>query len=370
MKIAIIGIRGIPIIYSGFETFTEVLTIELAKLGHQTSVYCRSKYIPIDKKNYKGVKLISLPSIEKKNFGTFSHSFISTIHACLIGKYDIIFYLGAGNTPFSIIPRFFGIKTIVHIDGLDWRRKKWGIIARIYLKLSEWLTTALPNRVVTDSQYMVKYYKSKYHKDIDCIPYGYFPKSEYKNSWILKKYNLKKRMYFTWVGRIVPENFLEELIYSFTRLKKHTIKCVVIGDDLYESSYKERVCRLMKRDKRVIHTGFIKHSEELSLVADSLAYIETKRSGGTHPSLIEAMGAGTLVVSNDNETNKEVLIDTAIYYSNKSGAKNLAKAIERIVLQKESFNNYRKAVKKRAEKYYSWNKIIRQYENLFTKLSN
>jgi len=370
MKIAVIGIRGIPIIYSGFETFTEVLTIELAKLGHQTSVYCRSKYIPVGKRNYKGVKLISLPNIEKKNFGTFSHSFISTIHACLIGKYDIIFYLGVGNTPFSIIPRLFGTKTIIHIDGLDWRRKKWGIIARTYLRLSEWLTTVLPNRVITDSQYMVSYYKSKYYKDIDCIPYGYFPKSEYKNSGILKKYKLKKRRYFAWVGRIVPENVLEEFIYSFMRLKNHTIKCVVIGDDLYESTYKERIYQLMKRDQRIIHTGFIKHSEELSLVAESLAYIETKRSGGTHPSLIEAMGTGALVVSNDNEANKGVLENTAVYYSNKNGTKNLTNVLERIILKKQSFNNYRKAVKKRAEKYYLWNKIIRQYESLFTKLVN
>lgn len=370
ISIAIIGIRGISVVYSAFETFAEVLTTKLAKNSYTCAVYCREKYIRKNIKIYKGVKLVTLPSIERKNFATLTHSLLSTIHACLIGKYNIVLYLGVGSTPFSFIPRLFGTKTIVHIDGLDWKRKKWGFIAKNYLKFSERLTTILPNKVITDSHYMVNYYKKKYSKDIEYIPYGYFGKSNYRRSSIktLKKYNLEKRNYFVWVGRLVPENLLEEFISAFMKLKSSNIKCVVIGDDLYQEKYKEELRQLIKKDRRIIHTGFINHSDTLYLVANSAAYIETKRSGGTHISLIEAMGTGALVISNNNTANIDALGKTALYYKNKNAVENLSLLLENVTQKPKNLEILRKQVKSRAQELYDWKNIIKEYEVLFQDL--
>jgi len=370
MKITIIGIRGIPVTYSAFETFAEVLAIELVKLNHKVSVYNRNKYVSANRKRYKGVTLINLPSIEKTNFSTLSHSLLSTLHACVINRPDLILYLGVGNTIYSVLPRFLGIKTVVHIDGLDWKREKWGFVARKYLKISERLAAQLPSQTITDSVYMLRYYKKSYHKDIEYIPYGYFPQPPAKNVVpLLKKYKLTKNEYFVWAGRLVPENFVDEFILAFKNLKNKSIKALIIGDDLYESEYKKNVFKLIKSDSRIVSTGFIKHEDVLLLTESSLAYIETKRSGGTHMTLVEAMGAGTLVVSNLNKTNKDVLANSALFYPQKNSVNNLNRLLKDISLTPEKFNHLRKEVKERAEKYYRWDMVVNLYEKLFRDLT-
>lgn len=369
MKIAIIGIRGIPVTYSAFETCAEVLSTELVKRGHQVFVYCRSGCIPKSMKVYKGVALITLPHREKKNFTTIIHSFISTLHACLVGNYDVILYLGVGSTFFSIFPRVFGTKTIVHIDGMDWKRKKWNVIGRTYLKFSEYLTTLFPNEVVTDSQYMKQYYQKKYHQNIFYIPYGYFEhpkKSDIQK--ILKKYRLIKSRYFIWVGRFVPENYIEDFLFAFKQIKDTSIRCIVLGDDLYESDYKKKIYHLIKQDTRIIFRGFISHEEVLALEANSLAYIETKRSGGTHMSLVEAMGVGSLIVSHANQANKEVLGNAAIFYANAGKQSSLIYILHKIMREPHTYDELRTLIKKRVKKYYAWPSIIIQYERLFTSL--
>jgi len=364
MKIAIIGIRGIPVAYSTFETFAETLSTEMVKRGHTVSVYCRSSYIK-DKKPYYGVDRISLPSIETKHLSTFSHSFLSTIHAMIFRKYDIILYLAVGNTFFSIFPRFFGAKTIVHIDGFDWERKKWGFIAKIYLKLSVFLTTVFPNTVISDNVFMVDFYKKAYKKEIQNIPYGYFPQNISNSRDLLKKYGLKKKEYFVWVGRLVPENNLEELLGAFNLLKSN-IKCLVIGDDLFESSYKTKIYDMAKRNKKVIRIGFIPHEEVVTLVANAKAYIETKRNGGTQMALIEAMGTGVPIISNDSQEHKNILGDTAVYYNPKNEKKELVTILKAVSKDtKENFSLLGKLSQKRAKQKYQWEKIIDRYEKLF-----
>lgn len=370
MKLAIIGIRGIPVTYSAFETFAQALAIDLVNKQHTVTVYCRRKYISKNKKKYMGVRLVSLKNIEKKNLGTLTHSFLSSIHACFFEKPDIILFLGVGSCIFSFFPRILGIKTLVHIDGLDWKRKKWGFLGQKFLLISEYMTRFLPNAVITDSKYMASYYKRMYHHPIHNIPFGYFRMNEKKEpTTLLKKYGLDKKKYFVWVGRIVPENYLEELLNSFTQIDTE-IKCVVIGDDLYESAYKKRIYKLINQNKNIVKTGFIKHEDTLMLVANSLAYIETKRSGGTHVSLVEAMGTGTIIVSNSHKANHGILENTALYYSNKNPEKNLAKLLVSIALFPNKYSSFGLNVKKRAEEYYEWESVFTKYRSVFTTILN
>lgn len=367
MKIGIIGIRGIPVSYSTFETFAQALSVEFVKRGHKVSVYCRRKYVEKGG-TYYGVDRIVLPSIETKHLSTFIHSMLSTLHAIFLRKYDLILFLGVGNTFFSWFPRFFGTKTVVHIDGIDWERKKWGSTARAYLKFSLFLTNFFPNTVISDNVFMVEYYKKKYQKEIENIPYGYFAQRILQSSSLLKKYGLKKKAYLVWVGRLVPENNLDELIQALNLLKIN-MKCLVIGDDLYESSYKTSIYKLMEKDKNIIRTGFIKHEEVLFLVANAFSYIETKRNGGTQMALIEAMGAGVFIISNDSREHKNILSNAAVYYKVSEGYKGLARVLQRIFMsKKQDFFILGNRARKRAVNNYQWRKVIVAYEKLFSQI--
>jgi len=369
MQIALIGIRGIPVIYSGFESFAENLAVTLASKGENIYVYCRSPYVDKRVKKYKKVNLISLFTLKSKNFESIIHGFIATFHACFFLRPQIIYYFGVGNAIFTLTPRFFGIKTIINVDGLDWKREKWGFIARAYLKLSEYIAVIFPNQTITDSLYIKKYYRDKYNKETTYIPYGFDENLNKTDNLLekklLKKYNLKNNKYFIWVGRIVPENHLEELIIAFQKVKTD-YKCLIIGDDLYQSEYKNYIKELSKTDERIIFTGFLPKREYAVLVKNSFCYVETKRSGGTHPSLIEAMGLGCLIVSNDHSSNKHILNNNAIIYNVRGN--DLIQVLEFVISNKfkSKISLYKIESKQIILRYYNFQTIIKQYLQLLT----
>lgn len=366
MKIALIGIRGIPVIYSGFEVCAEKLSVDLTKRGHDLTVYCRAPYVNTKRKSYKGVKLVATPTIKSKNLETIIHSFLSTLHVIFVGKHNLVYYFGVGSSLFSLLPRLFGIKTIVNVDGLDWKREKWGAIGKLYLALSEYLAIFLPNKIITDSLFIKKYYQRRFKKKTKYIPYGYYLEKRDSKS-ILQRHGLKKNRYLVWVGRFVPDNHPDQLIGSFSKLDTD-IKCVIVGDDVRESPYKEKLLQQGRSVENVIFTGFLDRVPYANIVKNALAYVETKRSGGTHPSLVEAMGFGSLVVSNNHIANKGVLGNTAVFYKVDSGV-DLTKKLRWVVDRKnyKKQNLLRKKCAERAKHKYSWEKIIDDYEELFLK---
>lgn len=366
MKIAIIGVRGIPVIYSGFETFAEELATRLVKRGNKVTVYCRKAYVNLNRKKYKGVDLVVLPSIGDKNLETILHSGISTIYA-LFGEYDVIYYLGVGSAIYCLLPRIFGTKTVINVDGLDWKREKWSWFARYYLSVSEKLALWFTNKVVTDSKYIQKYYEEVYGYKAPYIPYGYY-ESENPEIEILNKYNLKKNDYFVWVGRLVPDNRLEVFTQAFKRCKTDK-KCVVIGDNYNDDSYKNKMMKLCKKDERIVFVGFQDRGKYEALVSQAFCYVETKKSGGTHPSLVEALGFGSLMIVNSHPANKGVVGDGGVYYNLEDDADSLFEALVRVeVMKKTTIMKKRKQNKIRAEKKYSWEVIVDNYEILFESL--
>ncbi len=367
MKIALIGIRGIPVIYSGFEVCAEKLSVDLTRRGHDLTVYCRTPYVNPEKKNYKGVKLVIVPTIKSKNWETIIHSFLSTLHAIFIGRYDLVYYFGVGSSLFSLLPRLFGIKTVVNVDGLDWKREKWGTIGKLYLALSEYLAIFLPNKIITDSLFIKKYYKKRFKKKTKYIPYGYYLEKR-ENKSILQRFGLEKKKYLVWVGRFVPDNHPDQLIEAFSKLSTK-IKCVIVGDDVRESSYKKKLLQQGRSVENVIFTGFLDRVPYAKIVKNALAYVETKRSGGTHPSLVEAMGFGSLIVSNNHIANRGVLGNTAVLYKVGSRA-DLTKKLRWVVNRRnyKKQNLLRKKCAERAKHRYSWEKIIDNYERFFLKI--
>ena len=171
MKIALLGTRGVPASYSGFETCVEQLGQRLVARGHDVTVYCRSHHITYEGDSYKGMRLVKLPTISNKYLDTMVHSFISSLHA-LPQRYDVGLYFIAGNSPVTWIPRLAGTKTILNVDGLDWKREKWPAFAKKYIQFAEYLATKLPNQYLTDSHVVQAYYQDRFNSKPPYIPYG------------------------------------------------------------------------------------------------------------------------------------------------------------------------------------------------------
>jgi len=362
MKIAFIGIRGIPVIYSGFETFVEQLAEGLTSKNNQAFVYCRSPYVNQKIRHYKKISLITIKTIRINCLETFVHSFFATIHACLFLKPQIIFYLGVGNSPFLLFARLFNIKTVINVDGNDWKRKKWNLIGKTYLLFCELLTTILADRIITDSIYMQNYYKKVFNKKTTWLSYPYF-KNLKGNKKLLNKYGVMLNNYFIWVGRLVPDNNLEELFLAYQQLKTD-VKCLIVGDDLYKTKYRNEIINLGRKDKRIIFTGFVPHSFCAYLIKNALCYVETKRSGGSHPSLIEAAGLNKIIISNNFAANKEVLNNEALFYQKNKGSSDLIKKLRLVLFNKTIY----KKNKIKLKKAYQFNYIFNQYIVLFNSL--
>src|SRR5687767_10298628 len=157
MRIAILGTRGIPASYGGFETFAEHLATRLVARGHDVTVYCRAHYVSPRQMEYHGVRLKVLTTIRHKYFDTVVHGVLSAIHA-VSRRFDVVLMCNAANAPFSPILRLTGTPVAINVDGLEHKRKKWGWLGRRYYKAAEYLSTILPNEIVTDAQVIHDYY--------------------------------------------------------------------------------------------------------------------------------------------------------------------------------------------------------------------
>ncbi len=234
MKIALLGTRGIPASYSGFETCVEQLGQRLVERGHHVTVYCRAHHITYPEPCYKGMRLIKLGTITNKYLDTIVHAFVSSLHA-LTQHYDVALYFIAGNSPATWIPRLVGTRTILNVDGLDWKREKWPALAKRYIQLAERLATKLPNAYLTDSRVVQDYYRHRFGSEPAYIPYGseveVAPAGE-----TLARYGLLPQQYVLFVGRLVPENCAHHLVEAFQGLGTD-LHCVIVGDAPYAEDY-------------------------------------------------------------------------------------------------------------------------------------
>ncbi len=365
MKIAFLGTRGIPASYSGFETCVEQLGQRLVKRGHEVTVYCRSHHNPFDKSIYKGMNLIKHGTIKNKYLETIVHSFISSIHS-LFKKYDIALYFIAGNSPLTWIPRIVGTRTLLNVDGLDWKREKWPLLAKIYIQLAELIATKLPSAFITDSVVVQNYYKNRFKIEPVYIPYG----SEVEiiiPGETLEKFDLKKDKYILFVGRLVPENCVHHLIDAFKNIQTD-VKCVIVGDASYEEEYIKSLKQKSANDSRIIFTGYVFGKGYHELGSNSLIFIETSSVGGTHPALTEAMGFGNCIIVNNTKENLETIGDAGFSYNGKIGAESLRIVLETLLNSPRTISKYKEIARARANKYYSWERVTDDYENLFYKL--
>lgn len=365
MKIAMLGTRGIPASYSGFETCVEELGSRLVQRGHDVTVYCRSHHIQYQGPTYKGMHLKKLPTITNKYFDTIAHSFLSSLHA-LTQRFDIALYFIAGNSPVTWIPRLAGQRTLLNVDGLDWKREKWPPLAKRYIQFAERLSTILPDAIITDSRVVQRYYESEYGAKSTFIAYG-AERPHRPPGPTLARLGLEPRRYVLFVGRLVPENNAHHLVEAWRQVDSD-LKCVFVGDAPYSDAYKASLKALAGDDPRILFTGYVFGEGYEELSTNAYAFVETSGVGGTHPALVEAMAFGNCVVTNGTDENLETLGDAGLSYEGKGGAKALAEVLRTVVASPALVESYRLKAAARAAAVYTWESVTDAYEALFRKV--
>ena len=370
MKIALIGSRGIPARYSGFEQFYEQFAIRLAARGHDVTVYNRSHFIKDVKKEYKGVRIVSLPSIPTKHLDTIVHTALSTLHA-LFCRYDIVYYCIVGNSPLSWIPRITGAKTLINVDGEDWAREKWSGFAKTYQKWCEGIACKAANAVIADAKGILTRYRQLYNHETIFVPYGANIRTNLRTAEqaSLKKWNLSPNDYIFYVGRFVPENAIDLLVRAFKRLKTGK-KLVIVGDAPYADDFKRSLHELAAGDDRIIFTGYAFGDDYAQLSANAYLYVQPAGIDGTRPALLDQMGFGNCVLVRNSTVNMEVIGDCGCFFDRERLEDSLTEVMQALVNHPEKVDEYRAKVTSRIENYYNWEWVTSFYEELFQRLKD
>jgi glycosyltransferase involved in cell wall biosynthesis len=358
VKIAILGTRGIPARYGGFETFAEELSKRLAARGHDVTVYCRE---PHSEPTFLGVRLIYLPTIHRKYFDTIAHTFLSTLHL-LFHRQHAALYCNAANAIFTFPPRLSGVPVALNVDGLERNRKKWNRLAKTWYLISEWLATFCPSAVISDAAAIQQYYSERYGKQTSLISYG-AETGKLSTSVTPDRLGLERGQYFLYVSRMEPENNGLLVRESFEAVQT-PMKLALIGDAPYASGYIARVRDT--RDPRIVMPGAIYGQGYRELGSHCFAYIHATEVGGTHPALIESMGRGALVLYLNTTENAEVAGGAGIPFE----ADNLPEKMRQVLAMSEwERDEWRARALRRVRERYSWEAVTDAYEKLLMRLA-
>jgi glycosyltransferase involved in cell wall biosynthesis len=363
MRIAILGTRGIPASYGGFETFAEHLATRLVARGHEVTVYCRAHYVSPRQLQYHGVNLKVLPTIRHKYFDTVIHAFLSSIHA-VPARFDAALICNAANSPFAPILRFSGTPVAINVDGLEHKRKKWNWLGRYYYLLAERLCTLLPNVMITDAQVIQDYYTARYAAPSTMIAYG----SEVErraDQDAVRRWRVEPNRYVLYVSRLEPENNAHLVIAAFKKVKT-AYRLLIVGDAPYAHDYIKELKESARGDKRIVFTGFVFGQDYRALQQNAYCYVHATEVGGTHPALLEAMGYGNCVLTLSTPENIEVVGAAGLSYTDEI---DLTQKLQRVLRDGSLVHAYRQRAQLRIRTHYDWERVVDQYEQLFAEMA-
>lgn len=363
MKIAITGTRGIPNRYGGFEQFAEHLSMRLAQRGYDVWVYNPSFY-PVSGNEYNKVRIINRFNPEKYIGPVANYIYdFQCLRDAIRRKADIILECGyATSAPAIRILNFRRSVFLINPDGMEWQRPKWNRLVRWIIRVAEKRVAESGYKFVCDSPELVRYYKEKYNVDSHYIPYG----AEIFNNpdeTILNPFNILPFEYFLVIARLEPENNLLAIIKGFLN-SQCSGKLVIVGDPL--NSFGRKLLKEFQDSSNLLFTKDIFDQKILNnLRYYSKAYFHGHSAGGTNPSLLEAMAAGSLIIAHENRFNRHILNDNALYFNDENDILRIIQSENDWINKKELFiSENRKAI----EKNFQWDNITAQYEALFKLL--
>lgn len=361
MRVAILGTRGVPANYGGFETFAEELGRRLAGRGHEVTVYGRSNFIDRALTSHRGMALVVLPAITRKHLETVSHTFLSALHA-LRRRYDVVLMCNAANAPFVKLLQLGGVPVALNVDGLERNRRKWGWAGRSYYRMCEGLAARWPDAVVTDAEVIRRYYRRVYRATSTMIPYG-ADLERPGEAGVLAELGVTSGEYVLYVSRFEPENNPDRVAAAWSSTDTGRT-LVMVGGAPYAPELTERVRAVA--GERVLLPGPIYGEGYRQLLFNARAYIHATEVGGTHPALVEAMGAGLPVLVYDTSENREVAGRAAAFFRFE-GERSLAAVAGPLLEDEEQLEAMRRASLEIAKRY-SWDAVTDAYERLLEGL--
>ncbi|MDC3198686.1 DUF1972 domain-containing protein [Flavobacteriaceae bacterium] len=365
LKISIIGSRGYPYVYSGYETLIKELSERLVARGCEVTVYCHRNLFNKKPALVKGIKLVYVPTIESKSLSQLIHSFLSMCHA-VTSDADVIFAVNAANGPFGLISKIFRKPTAINVDGLEWLRPKWKGLGAKYFKIAARLSTILFDQIINDSDEMRKVYLNMFKKDSVVIAYGATViKSEELS--LIKQWPITPKEYYLVVGRMIPDNNADIIVKGFLA-SNSTKKMVVVGDVFYRDNYADKLKAL--KDERLIFTGYVNDSDVLAaLYHHSYMYVHGHEFGGTNPTMIKAMAYGCGILALNTVFNKEMLNNDSygIYFDKNQ------EAVRRQINYADQHPYKIKQLRQKSQlgitDKYNWDCITDQYLEVFKRLA-
>lgn len=357
MKIAILGTRGIPNHYGGFEQFAEFFSVSLVEKGHEVYVY-NSHNHPYQERTFRGVNIIHCHDPEHKlgTFGQFIYDFNCILDSRKRG-FDIILQLGytSNSIWFFLLPKKPLI--ITNMDGLEWKRSKYSGPVRQFLKFAERLAAMNSDYLVADSRGIQKFLMQRYKKDSTFIAYGAHPFSDPDES-VLEKYDVEKGNYNMIMARFEPENNLDMVLEGVAMSGDKTV-ILVVGK--HTTKYGAYLKKKYSAYGNIRFTGGIYNLSDLNnLRYYSNLYFHGHSVGGTNPSLLEAMASHALVIAHNNDFNRAILGENGYYFSSPAEVKNIFTSVKKNDNLQQVRNNYDAIVNT-----YNWNKINGEYLRLF-----
>ena len=344
MKIAMIGHKRIPSREGGVEIVVEELSTRLVKMGHSVTVYNRKGKHVSDKdadkedhklKEYKGIKIVHVPTPEMKSLNAVVYSFLATIMA-VFSNYDVIHYHAEGPCAMIGIPHFFGIRTIATIHGLDWQRAKWGGFATRFLKFGEKCAARYADEVIVLSTNVQQYFKDTYNRETIYIPNG-VNRTEFREPDVISsKFGLEKEKYILYLGRLVPEKGITYLMEAYSRIDTD-IKLVIAGGGSHSSEYVQKINDLAKKDDRIVMTGFVQGNLLAELYSNCYMYCLPSDIEGMPISLLEAMSFGRRCLTSNIPENVEACREYAKYFE-KSNVDDLEKKLSECLAKPSVFH--------------------------------
>jgi len=364
VRIAIIGTRGYPYVYSGYETFVTELSQRLVGQNIQVTVYCHKNLFIEKPKQVNGIDLVYIPTIEKKSMSQLVHSFLSMFHACFSNA-DIILAVNPANGPYGLIAKIFRKPTAINVDGLEWLRPKWKGLGGKYFYFAAWLSTKFYDRLVNDSEEMRKVYLELFKKDSTVIAYGANIR-ESKQPELIKKWGLIKDDYYLIVGRLIPDNNADIILNGFIN-SKSLRKLVIVGDVPFEDEYARNIKKTT--DSRVILTGYVTNSDELAeLYHNCYAYFHGHEFGGTNPTMLKALAYGCGILALNTRFNQEMLASGKYGMYFEKNSKAVASLVDFVDDKEDEIEKFRRISRNRISENYTWEKITQQYVDLFSEM--
>ena len=364
INLSIIGTRGYPYVYSGYETFVKQLSERLVTKDCNVTVYCHKGLFDKRPKEIKGIKLVYIPTVETKMLSQPIHSFLSFIHACFL-RPDVLLVVNSANGPYGLLTKLFKIPTAINVDGLEWLRPKWKGLGSIYFRWASKMSTFFYDQIINDSDEMRKVYLDLFNRESKVIAYGANIRKS-KNPELINSWDIKKREYYLVVGRLIPDNNADLIVKGFLKSNSKK-KLVIVGDVPYKDSYVSNL-KLIK-DERLVFTGYVNNQDILAeLYHNCYVYIHGHEFGGTNPTMIKAMAYGSAILALDTVFNQEMLQKNKFGIFFKKELYSITNAIEYCENEKIKIDMLREESKNGITKKYDWGCITNQYLEVFKDL--